>query len=305
MKVLNLNLKTFCIIMLLLSVWTGNSTLNAQHVFPDHSDEAQWNVFECIWPECHTKTYNYELDTVFCGQLYSKVHFSHLNENGYFRSENLKTFFRMNSDCSEKEYLIYDYSLEVGDTAFVGFNLFWNEGQDTTEFVVDMIDTVNHFGVDRKRMKMKYDPHNQGDLIREMYWLNGIGSETHPFYPFQCLMDGCENGFQLLCYDSLAIQLYQNPWANDCDTSIILGLSDLKDLISIEPNPFDQLLQINTDGLLIYEIEFYSSIGDEILIDRNFQGTTITLNTGKLKPGTYFVKITTNHGVHSKPVIKI
>ncbi len=289
--------------MYILSFLTVNSTLFAQHVFPYYSDAPQWNVLECFWFDCHTKTYTYEYDTSFCGKNYSKVHFTEPNQNGYFRSENLKTYFRKSSNCSNKEYLIYDYSLNVGDTVFVGYNLFWNAGKDTSEFVVDAVDTVNYLGIDRQRFKMLYDPMNEGVLYRPMYWINGIGSEVHPFYPFNCLNDGCEHGFQLLCYDSLAVQLYQNSWANTCDTTIILGIPNLETHISISPNPFSEEIKI-ISKTEVNQINIYSSIGYKIMDYRNYGNDIIIIETDKLSSGSYILEILTNAGTLTKKIIK-
>jgi hypothetical protein len=297
-------MKAYQKLIYILSFVTINSTLFAQHVFPDYSDNAHWNVLECLWPECYTKSYNYEYDTIFCGQNYSKIHFTELNENGYFRSENLKTYFRKNPNCSDKEYLIYDYSLNIGDTVFVGYDLFWNAGKDTAEFVVDAIDTVNYFGVDRQRFKMLYDPMNEGMLYRPMYWINGIGSEVHPFYPFNCLWDGCEQGYQLLCYDSLAVQLYQNSWANTCDTTI-LGIPNLETDISIAPNPFSSEITVSVQNSSVYQINIYSSIGNKIMEYSYVGNNIIIMETDKLNSGSYILELLTNSGSYTKKIIKI
>ena len=214
-------------LIIILSLFIINSTLFAQKVFPSYSDGANWNVYECFWLDCNTRQYNYQYDTTFCGQTYSKMNFYDSNQTGYFRSDSLKTYFRKSPNCSEKEYLIYDFSLSMGDTVFIGYFINPFNEDDTTEFILESIDTVNYFGVDRQRFKMMYDPSNQGWFGRSMYWIEGIGSVIHPFYPFKCLMDGCEESNQLLCYDSLSIQLFQSPITTDCITSI-LEIPDLE-----------------------------------------------------------------------------
>jgi hypothetical protein len=291
-------------ILLILSILAFNFSLFAQQVFPTFSDAAKWNVYECFWFDCNTRTYNYEYDTTFCGQNYSKMNFYDSNKSGYFRSDSLKTYFRKTPNCFDKEYLIYDYSLAVGDTAFVGFNLDLFDEKDTSEFVLESIDTVNYFGVERQRFKMKYDPSNQGFLFRPMYWIKGIGSEVHPFYPFRCLMDGCEEGFQLLCYDSLSIQLFQNPITTNCVTTI-LGISELENEVSIAPNPFSNELAFSVQNSPIYQITIYSSIGTKIkeyLVDTE---TELTVDTSKLLPGSYLVEINSEKGAIVRQILKL
>lgn len=291
-------------LVFILSFLTINLTLFAQQVFPSYSDGAKWNVYECFWLDCHTRQYNYQYDTVFCGQNYSKMNFYDYNQIGYFRSDSLKTYFRKTSNCSDKEYLIYDYSLTVGDTAFVGFNLNLFNEKDTSEFVLESIDTVSFFGVDRQRFKMKYDPSNQGWFGRSMYWINGIGSEIHPFYSFNCLMDGCEQSFQLLCYDSLSIQLFQSPITTNCITTI-LGITDLESEISIAPNPFVDEITISVQNSSIFQINIFSSVGTKIKEYSIDYKDVLDIETTDLLPGSYFVEIKTNNGISVQRILKI
>lgn len=295
---------TYKKLILILTLLTFNLNLFAQQVFPQFTDDAHWNVLECFWFDCYTKTYSYEYDTVFCGKNYSKINFTELNQNGYFRSENSKTYFRRGNNCSEKEYLIYDYTLNIGDTVFVAYNLDWNTGKDTAEFVLTEIDTVSHFGIDRQRYKMLYDPSNNGDLFRPMFWIKEIGSETHPFYPFNCLDDVCEQGFQLLCYDSLGIQLYQNPWANDCDTTI-LGSNELEKDISIFPNPFNSEIFISLEYSDIIAINIYSSVGNKIIEIKSNGDILNKIETSSLKSGSYILELQTKQGNITRTMMKI
>lgn len=75
-------------------------------------------------------------------------------------------------------------------------------GVDTTQFVLNAIDTVTQFGIKRQRFKMLYDPGYS------MYWIKGIGSDIYPFYFLACLDDGYEDDLTLSCYDSLGVRLY-------------------------------------------------------------------------------------------------
>jgi hypothetical protein len=291
-------------ILFILSILAFNFSLFAQQVFPTFSDGAKWNVYECFWFDCTTRTYYFEYDTTFCGQNYSKMNFYDSNKSGYFRSDSLKTYFRKTPNCFDKEYLIYDYSLAVGDTAFVGFNLDLFDEKDTSEFVLESIDTVNYFGVERQRFNMKYDPVNQGWFGRSMYWIKGIGSDIHPFYPFKCLMDGCEESNQLLCFDSLSVQLFQSPITTDCVTTI-LGISELENEISIAPNPFSDVLTFSIQNAAIYHITIYSSIGtkiNEFLVDAQ---TELTIGTTELLAGSYFVEIKTKNGSFVNQILKL
>ena len=263
--------------------------MKGQTVFPSFVDNPTWNVLECFWYNCSTHTYQYVYDTTFCSQSYSKVALLY-NQNGYFRSDSLKTYFRKSPNCNDKEYLIYDYSLNIGDTAYVGINLELGNSNDTTAFILTQIDTINYFGVARQRFKMNFDNCNTGIPLHFMFWTRGIGSETHPFYSFRCLCDGCEYNFTLLCFDSTATQLYQNIIYNTCDTTITVGLNEINQPldISIEPNPFQTSTQIKSNGIDKLEIKVYDARGKLIKLMKDYSEFPIGED---FNSGIYFVKI--------------
>ncbi len=289
-------------LLFIFSFLVFHSSLIAQHVFPNYADNADWSVYECFWLDCTTRHYNFEYDTTFCGKVYSKVNFDQNNLVGYFRSDSLKTYFRKTPDCSDKEYLMYDYSLSVGDTAFVGYNLVLNNEIDTNIFILTAIDTITINGVQRQRFNMKYDLGNS--FFRPMYWIKGIGSTIHPFYPFKCLMDGCEESFQLLCYDSLSTQLYQSPTTDDC-ISLNLGLSELENKISLNPNPFSELLSIYIENASIFQLNIYSSVGTKIKTFLTENKKSIELKTDEIPAGYYLIEMMTDKGVLVKKLLKI
>jgi hypothetical protein len=292
--------------VLLLPLLLITNLSNAQNIFPSFADSASWNVLECFWSNCITKNYHFDYDTVLCGQAYSKITFD-VNGNAYFRADTSKVYFRKSTNCSDKEYLIYDFSINVGDTVFVGYDLFWNSGKDTAEFILASIDTVNYFGINRVRFTMLYDPINiGGPFFRPMNWIKGIGSDTHPFYPFSCLWDGCESGYSLLCYDSSSIHLFQDTLFSSCDTTII-GMSDIKseNILKIFPSPFHDQINFELENSHAFSVEFFSFLGKPI---RNFKIPGISnfsISGGNLDPGIYLLKIQTDKGIYLRRIVKL
>ncbi len=288
-----------------------------QNSFPTLINNPQWNVLECNYGMayvCYTYNYQYEYDTTYCGYNYSKIITNNPNPyeyNAYIRVDSQKVYLRKNNICSDKEYLLYDFSLNVGDTAICGIQLnYFTIDGDTSKFWVNEIDTVNYFGKDRKRLKMSYYLFS---YIYSMNWIEGIGSDISPFYSLACLWDGCESSYSLLCYDSSGIQLFQNPFFLTCDTTIT-GIKDfnIKDQIkeSIYPNPFQETInvefEIKDKGLVILEI--YSIIGKKLETEvYNNQGT------GKLKyvigneleKGIYILKLCFDNKKIYKKIIKL
>ncbi len=277
--------------------------LKGQTVFPSWADNPSWNVLECFWYNCSTFTYQYVYDTTFCNQTYSKMSFAN-NVNGYFRSDNTKTTFRKTLNCNDKEYLLYDYSLNIGDTAFIGFNFELGLTNDTTAFILTQIDTVNYFGVARQRFKMNYDRCNLGFPIDYMYWTRGIGSELHPFYSYHCLCDFCENNFALLCHDSTATQLFQSNAYNTCDTTITVGLNEINKtpVISINPNPFESAAFIRNDDLESMEIKIRNTSGQFL---NKLRGESEVLIGEELSPGIYFIEVNADSFRVIRKIVKL
>jgi hypothetical protein len=99
---------------------------------------------------------------------------------GYFRSDSLRTISDVRRIVQDKEYLLYDFSMEIGDTAYVGFEL-WSSWQpaDTAGFKLMSVDTITQFGVSRRRFNMLFEFPGFGpnEFYWPMAWIEGIGSD--------------------------------------------------------------------------------------------------------------------------------
>lgn len=200
----------------------------AQQPFPAPADLPVWNVLQCELidgPWCSTVSYHYSGSAEVCGHSYGYA----MEPWGgldtiYMRNEGPRTRFRIGSDCLDKEYLMYDFSLSIGDTVYPGGPFTAGFPADTALFIVASIDTITQQGVARRRFSMTYDLSNGTDpwMVEQMDWVEGVGSTTHPFYAAECLTNFlCWRSYQLLCYDSLSVNLYLDAALNTCDTILI------------------------------------------------------------------------------------
>lgn len=138
-----------------------------------------------------------------------------------------------------------------------------------------------------------------------MAWIEGIGSDQDPFYPFLCLHDGCESSYTTLCYDSAGTQLYEDAHFSVCDTTIV-GMEDLErtEDITISPNPFTHSFRINADARMLFA-EVYSLVVEMVgRFDGREDVLTIELPQ-HLSTGIYVVRIRTGHGALSKKIFKL
>lgn len=298
------------VLITLITLFSCFNSVRSQLVFPERSTNPTWNVYHSFWYDFVTDIYQYTYDTNFCGFQYTKITctpsiFGGLT-SGYVRQDNDKVYIRLNNDCLAKEFTMYDFSMNVGDTVVCGY-----ETGDSTKFWLTQIDTVNYFGINRQRYIMKFymGPPVWGD-VAWMYWVKGIGSTRNPFYTLVCLNEGCESGYELLCYDSTGIQLYQSPSLGVCDTTNLPTGEDqiMPGELSVYPNPFNKNiiihLEINSREILVAEL--YSQEGT-FIDGRKLSNSTITefILPENLASGVYFLKIYsgTKSSVHK--IIKI
>ncbi|MBK8499775.1 MAG: hypothetical protein IPL52_13405 [Flavobacteriales bacterium] len=193
-----------------------------QQPFPTYADNGTWSVLQClngtgVW--CQTGTYSYDGTDSMCGEAWSVYSWPTFGFPGvaYIRNEGQRTLMRRTSDCLDKEYVIYDFSMEVGDSVYAPMTMDILD-PDTTLFILQAVDTVEILGVERRRFSLLFDPCNGDFANTPMEWIEGIGSTMHPFFPVDCLCDFCDQSFTLLCYDSAGVQLYLDPVLNTCDT---------------------------------------------------------------------------------------
>ena len=273
--------KTILFLFLISGIWSKYAF--TQYVFPEYSNDPQWNVVETFWFDSELKPYFFSNDSNFCGNNYSSY-----GDYYFFRTEGDQVFMRVDTICSDPEYLIYDFKLEVGDTMIVGY---FNHDATPTEFRVDAIDTMSYFGINRKRMVMAFDL--CGGALSEggnttMNWIEGIGSEMHPFYPTYCLCDACESWAYLSCYDSSGVQLYGNPYIGACD--IIIDVPNISGSTpKIFPNPVSELLFFEPENSAEYFYNIRTITNNTVLKNRN--SGLLELNVEELSPGIYFFEL--------------
>ena len=122
---------------------------------------------------------------------------------GNIKEVEQKIYFR---NLKNEQGLLYDFSAKVGDSIKT-VNKFL-ELRDSITFKVLKIDTVNYFGIDRKRLELN-------DILSGCtdYWIEGIGSESGLLRPALCVAGGFS---KLLCVYQQLNQIYQNSQRNTC-----------------------------------------------------------------------------------------
>jgi hypothetical protein len=251
------------------------------------SEDKQWSVrFTGGWPvSLTTEIFIIDGDSAVNSIIYNKVwvSFDSLDTwqyQGLLREDaNVVYYIPPNGG---DEGILYDFNLEVGDTAYVT-NIFCS---DIPIYVLD-VDTVEYFGTSRKRWTFG------GDGYAEEAWLEGIGSLYGPLYTKYEYCIICPV-WELLCYHNDGVLEYIMDGQTDCYQTTV-GINELKEDIGFDiyPNPVSR-------GDIIYlemksvpgNIMIYNSAG---LLIRNFNpvsGKEIVIETNDLQPGLYLIAIT-------------
>lgn len=222
----------------------------------------------------------------------------------YVRSDYQKAWYRYDEDCKKKEYLIYDYTLNIGDKVWLG----WEDAnmeRDTAQFVVRDISIIEYLGVSRKQITLDYAG-NDGLYSGKLTWVNGIGCIEHPFYSFAKMSDHEMRDNELLCLHLNNEQIYQNPNYNTCDTSYTSVSLIESAAFHISPNPFKDRINIDLNGEKILIIKMYAISGQEIPIQwtQNTQFAQIhLLEDGNM--GVCLLQIITDQGSRNIKLLRL
>lgn len=243
------------------------------------------------------KIYNLRRD-VFCSDIIiSEPEYSIALRNDTITN---KVYIRWNANTNEG--LLYDYTLQVGDTLPLGIaGWVWDNGVYVTK-----IDTIQTFdGINRKvwYLDFKYEPFVGWPQIIE-----GIGSTSGLFGGIEPYWEGWN---ELLCYSENG----QEVWRSIRDTCYVitdscasLGLNGKEYIeFNIYPNPFQNYFQISNIPLKTKTKISLVSLNGQIVLSQEFEAniSDLKLETEYLQNGFYILAIETNDNkIIRKKIIK-
>jgi hypothetical protein len=201
--------------------------------------------------------------------------------------------------------LMYDFTLEVGDTLDVGIDL--GSCDSVSAIIVDSISTINLNGHDLQVQYISYtmfaeSQYGSTETINEKI-IERIGIEEQEglIYTRKCLLDEKFNLTGLRCYSDDDISYKSTWWTNyfygaDCD-SLINGITaNIHKTESGEflvyPNPSNDFVTISTKNTDDFYIELYNSSG--IKLSKTDLSKTTIIDLHKYQPGLYLIKIYQN-----------
>lgn len=249
------------------------------------SPNKQWNVRLSSVGGFSTEVFKIDGDSTIDTLSYSKIWVSYDSLatwcfQGLLREKSNIVYY-LPPDLDEG--ILYDFNLEVGDSAFV-HNIFC--GNEPIPIQIIKIDTVDYFGMTRKRWQL--DDSGTGDE----YWVEGIGSMNGPLYTKYSYCIVCP-GWELLCYHYEGLLQYIMPGEADCYVGV--GIDEHgAGKISVNPNPVKrgELVKIELD-FQIKSINVYSSSGKLVKEISSIHENNFKLETGAFSSGVYLIRIET------------
>lgn len=211
---------------------------------------------------------------------------------GAIREENKKVYYRGKLDFMgdiDEEILIYDFSVNSGDTIYLG-NLF-----AVNEYmIVSEIDSIQINGNYRKRILFMYDDYIWTE------WIEGIGNTKGLLYTSGDIPTDGSNHF-LVCYFHNDHLFYHN---NEYDNCFPL-YTDIKDLNTVDINALQVYPMPITDVSYI-DIKNANNKYDKLYIFNSLGKIIKTIQLSNIEKipiykkdfiiGMYYFKLTSNNG---------
>jgi hypothetical protein len=255
-------------------------------------------------------------DTVINGIVYTKIFEKLFSGNdvyysGAFRNDaNGKTFYIPTGE--QQEVLLQDFTVQQGDTVFdVAVHLLDYLG--SFDFIVD---SVKYFPCGPYSLKsVALHSIEMIPLIygTSLHWIEKIGNISGGIFnqPEMGL-----NVFSLVCQSASDTIFYNENggyfpqplvyYPGNCDEFLAVDKPISNEPFSIYPNPFQSQLFIrsehNYDNLRIDVYDFMGRLLITVMAN-DFSSPHSTKTFSNLKPGNYFLLITTNHKQPWKQII--
>ena len=283
--------------LLALLLMAGGATMQAQEWMSLLKDNSEWNI---LWqstgvptPELVTESLMISGDTLVDGELYKKVLRKLSSETQYWHGsleydlygiikeeESGKVFYK--PEEQEIEYLLYDFGMNVNDTAV----MYWCQLPNPNCEIhvrIDSIATQHIAGTERKVFYV-----SSKDMFGdEWHWLNtwveGIGAMEGLLYSCHVVNAGGITLHELLCYHEDGELVWQNPDYDACTWEAVEETKESE--ISIYPNPANDKVVIK--GVEASEVQVYNALGQLV---KTVRGTN-EVDLSGLVEGVYLLRI--------------
>ena len=288
-------------LLLLFLLISSVQTTHAQYK-PLPMQNAEWyqdgGIALLSCPTCTFVNYKYyaDGDTLINAQTYvkiKKVEVPNINDvslfpayTGAIRQDTLNKKIYVVLTDSTTEHILYDFSLQVGDTNNSVLHTLASDCLGYNTETLYLIDTIQVNGNDHRVF------HFQGSCTANgVNYIEGIGSDFGLLFPN--LMDMEESHLNCLKINNQSYYPYAN--ANCTLPTISVNNLDLLLDISIFPNPTSEILTISLpENTIESEAILFDAAGKELKRFMVSAGEN-PLNLAAFKTGTYLIQIGNAH----------
>lgn len=251
-----------------------------------------------------------EKDTVVGANTYHQLFWSYSDTayidsptvlyKGGIREYNQQVFFLPKD--SVHEYLLYDFSLELGDTIDYKYSKFASGYglMMVDTLIVSTIDSVQiEDGTYRKRIEFSGFFGNYLIPIHWANWIEGVGSQMGLLVPIGDIPTNALN-YVLGCLKVNNEVIYHDAFFQTCfPITESISVYDLQNKMDIFPNPFHQYTNLKLNGnSQISGFKVINSLGQVVLQKAIIPNTTEeVLDLSLLPNGIYFLLINGDKGV--------
>lgn len=241
-----------------------SSGLKSQNYHPFPHENAIWhaigsNMFD---ENLYSQQYILQGDTIINGETWSKIYFNNI----FLGTRNNMNYLAAIRENEQKqiiarfpwspEFILYDFSLEIGDTIWyehatasvVGgdYPFDFSYGEDFSphyKLVVDKDSVLLENGQYRNRLILNSFHEQHGNLHIQNHWIEGFGCTNWSglFHPIVVIRYLNGDGVTFACFmqDEEVIYL-NNPYCDDCLCETFTSVAHVDDsdkLLAVYPNP--------------------------------------------------------------------
>jgi hypothetical protein len=184
--------------------------------------------------------------------------------------------------------VLYDFSLETGDVI----------SQYGKTFTATVDNVTLSDGSTRKRITLLSAELSCGQNVKQI-WIEGVGSNKHPFYPQNNMNIVCSGGGGVTIYTKCSFQNGEHIYGNAATCpgffETMMGVHEEEAAtfnLSFSPNPFKEQLSIDSDTQLDNaKIKIYNALGQLVREENNLNGQKVSINRGNMQSGMYFIEL--------------